>query len=75
MSRRIYKYGTGQRIPEGAKYLSTVTQTQTFVPAVQYTTSGGQDSGMEPVTHTEESRWIPCWLVWHYFLVEVPDES
>jgi len=19
--------------------------------------------------------WVPCWLVWHYFLVEVEDEE
>lgn len=28
MTRRVYKYGTGHPIPEGAVYLSTVTQTR-----------------------------------------------
>lgn len=27
MGKRIYKYGTGDKIPEGAEYLNTVTQT------------------------------------------------
>lgn len=26
--RRVYKYGTGQEIPEDAKYLNTVVQTR-----------------------------------------------
>lgn len=49
MTKRIYKYGTGQDPPEGAVYLNTVTQTKI------------QDG----------AEWRPCWLVWHYFLVEV----
>jgi hypothetical protein len=48
--KKIFKYGTGDEIPEGAEYLGTVTQTE---------------------SNTPNSGWIKCWLVWHYFLVEV----
>ena len=51
--KRVYKFATGQDIPEGAIYLNTVTQTS--VPGIV----GGRD--------------ISCWLVWHYFLVEVEE--
>lgn len=48
--KKIYKYATGDEIPEGAIYLSTLAQT-------------------EVVT---ESKFVrKCWLVWHYFLVEI----
>lgn len=53
MEKKIYKYATGDTIPEGAQYLSTVTQTE-----IDANPRG-------------QSNWIPCWLVWHYFLVEV----
>ena len=49
--KKVYKYGTGQEVPEGAVYLKTVKQTQINTP--------GTD------------RWNMCWLVWHYFLVDV----
>ena len=49
MSKRIFKYGTGQEPPEGAIYLNTVTQTEI----------------------ENKVGWNKCWLVWHYFLVEV----
>ena len=52
--KRIFKYPTGATIPKGAIYLSTVTQVSQEV----------QRSDMLNPT------WIPCWLVWHYFLVE-----
>ena len=51
--KRIYKYGTGDEIPEGAEYLGTVTQTEAF--------------------NGREVEWVKCWLVWHYFLVEVKE--
>jgi len=51
--KKVYKFGTGQEIPEGAVYLSTVTQTKLA------------DKGTSPWV------WKDCWLVWHYFLVEV----
>jgi hypothetical protein len=54
----VYKYATGEPIPPGAVYLSTVAQTHVQIPS---------------------GSWTPCWLVWHYFLVEIepkePKES
>jgi hypothetical protein len=46
---RIYKYGTGDLVPDDAVYVTTVTQ-----------------------THTEHGE--PCFVVWHYFLVFVPEK-
>lgn len=53
--RRVYKYGTGQVIPDGAKYLNTVTQTSVGI------TQGPDGSRF--------TTWEPCWLVWHYYEV------
>lgn len=53
--RKVYKYATGEAIPEGAIYLSTQLQTEVQV-----------ENG---------TPWIKCWLVWHYFLVEVEEEE
>ena len=50
--KRIFKYGTGAEIPEGAIYLSTIKQERGY--------------------KTQEG-WEQCWLVWHYFLVEVKE--
>ena len=47
--KKVYKFGTGEEIPEGAVYLCTKKQTEAQVDG--------------KVGH--------CWLVWHYFLVEV----
>ena len=55
--QKVYKYGTGQKIPEGAVYLSTVKQ-------LEY-----EEKDMARPTTT----WKQCWLVWHYFLVEVEE--
>ncbi len=52
--KKVYKYGTGETIPEGAVYLKTVTQTE--------------------IPYDEKVKeWGKCWLVWHYFLVEVEE--
>lgn len=51
--KKVYKYGTGDIIPNGAVYLKTVVQN--FIV------------GQNPFDK------IPCWLVWHYFLVEVEE--
>lgn len=51
--KKVFKFATGQIIPEGAIYLSTITQTEILKPGEQV------------------DIYIPCWLVWHYFLVEV----
>lgn len=56
--KKIYKYPTGAEIPEGAVYLGTVTQTK-IVPVIE--------------SLKENPKWGDCWLVWHYFLVEVPE--
>ena len=49
--KRVYKYATGEAIPEGAVYLNTIAQTK----------------------ETNDDSWHDCWLVWHYFLVEVEE--
>ena len=51
--KKVFKYGTGQAIPEGAVYLSTVKQTELEV---------------------SPGEWLRCWLVWHYFLIEVEEK-
>lgn len=56
MEKKIYKYATGDTIPEGAIYLGTVTQTKKPITKGEYSSS---------------TSWYDCWLVWHYFLVEV----
>lgn len=50
--KRIYKYATGDEVPEGAKYLNTVTQTK---------------------IENKNFNWVDCWLVWHYYEVEVDE--
>ena len=57
--KKIYKYATGDVIPDGAIYLCTVTQNHYL---------GYSDRNAYP-----EDSWLPCWLVWHYFLVEVKE--
>ena len=56
MIKKVFKFETGQDIPEGAVYLSTQVETESY----KYFAGD----------HTErivvENR-----LVWHYFLVEV----
>ncbi len=47
--KKVYKFGTGEKIPEGAVYLCTKKQTKAKIDG---------EAGY-------------CWLVWHYFLVEV----
>ena len=58
--KRIYKYGTGEKIPEGAIYLSTIKQIE-----IQENIGKNGD--------TSHAFWNKCWLVWHYFLVEVEE--
>ncbi len=62
--RKVYKYGTGQPIPDGAIYLSTVTQTEIHIDG-HYPSNSAADN----------ERWEKCRLVWHYFLVEVDDKD
>ncbi len=58
MAKKVYKYGTGQTIPEGAVYLCTKTET---VKTYDYHLNG------EGVASETKNNI----LVWHYFLVEV----
>lgn len=55
--KRIYKYPTGEEVPEGAVYLST--QAEKTKDVIKTNTSE---------RHVEKNT-----LVWHYFLVEVKD--
>jgi hypothetical protein len=57
-TKAIYKFATGDVIPEGAVYLNTVVQTR----------ARGVRGRNQPEA---AGPWSPCWLVWHYFLVEV----
>lgn len=57
--KKVYKYGTGYEIPDGAVYLSTQVEKNIY-----YTYKDTILTGT-----VEENR-----LVWHYFLVEVGDE-
>lgn len=61
MKKKIYKYPTGAEIPGGAIYLSTVTQTEIQTNLGKATNPNRFD----------DEIWEKCWLVWHYFLVEV----
>ena len=54
--KKVFKFATGEVIPDGAVYLNTVKQEQLIE----------EESGM-----VDEVKVTPCWLVWHYFLVEV----
>ena len=57
--KKIYKYPTGAEVPEGATYLGTVTQTKIN----------------DEKDHPGRGMWCDCWLVWHYFLVEVEEDN
>lgn len=59
--KKVYKYGTGQFIPEGAIYLTTKVETETKVISV----------ADDVDTDLKEIRIKRNVLVWHYFLVEV----
>jgi len=53
--KKVYKYGTGHPVPEGAVYLCTKVQRKILLDV-------------------PEARLLEdCWLVWHYFLVEVEE--
>ena len=59
--KKIYKYGTGKLIPEGAVYLCTKVETLT-----EQVTNDEQYKKGNYRTINE--------FVWHYFLVEVKEE-
>ena len=50
----------GEEIPTGADYLCTLIQTEMLLLHTE-------------VGSIEERTTAPCWLVWHYFLVEVKE--
>ncbi|KKM79325.1 hypothetical protein LCGC14_1351180 [marine sediment metagenome] len=54
--KKVYKYGTGEEIPEGAVYLSTQVETKTE----------HQQGGKGSAVSFTMNKWV-----WHYFLVEV----
>lgn len=56
--KKIYKYPTGAEIPEGAIYLSTVKQTEYY-------------TNISNTGDVSQAFWEKCYLVWHYFLVDV----
>lgn len=59
--KKVYKYATGEEIPEGAVYLSTQVETLTDVFPAQ------------PEANIPEQHLTVNKLVWHYFLVETTD--
>lgn len=65
MSRKVYKYGTGDIIPDGAVYLSTqVEKTISKERHVNY-----QGDKTDDWDIYEKNRFV-----WHYFLVEDTNE-
>lgn len=54
--RKVFKYATGEAIPKGAIYLSTLVEKEIYY------------SHDDKVLRQSEERNA---LVWHYFLVEV----
>jgi len=58
--KKVFKYATGEEIPEGAIYLSTQVE-----KVVEYEY---QRNNPEIAWTRENNR-----LVWHYFLVEVKE--
>ena len=63
--KKVFKYATGQPIPEDAIYLTTITEDTIREECFGHCEHLGQEPTPEMRTFTE-SR-----LVWHYFLVEV----
>lgn len=70
--KKVFKYATGQEVPDGAVYCSTVTQTE--IETGRLLTSQCRchdDFTCSDAPSTRETQ--KCWLVWHYFLVEVKE--
>ncbi len=64
--KKVFKYGTGQEIPEGATYLKTEVETRQY-SIEECLVNGAGEQVMTPVTYTDNQ------FVWHYFLVEVTE--
>ena len=52
--KKVFKYGTGHEVPDGAVYLCTKTETVTLI---------------QRDTVEREERIKKNHLVWHYFLI------
>ncbi len=59
--RKVFKYGTGAAIPEGAIYVSTQVEKRVTVD---------RHAETRDETYHEKNA-----LVWHYFLVEVEENA
>lgn len=71
--RRVYKYATGEPIPDGAVHVATVTQTSIFNEAYETQYEEIAPRFVGPITVHNPAQWVPCWLVWHYYEVEVDE--
>ena len=60
--KKVYKYGTGHEIPEGAIYLSTIVGTTEEI------------SENTPPSGSKSWKRKTATLIWHYFLVEVKEK-
>jgi hypothetical protein len=56
--KKIYKYATGDTVPDGAIYLGTIQQNEIYTNI----SNTGDES---------KAFWKKCYFVWHYFLVKV----
>ena len=63
--KKVYKYGTGDIIPEGAVYLCTKTETLTTKEEVDNPNS----------MFTKNGDFKKNVFVWHYFLCSVEDDG
>lgn len=66
--KRVWKFATGVDIPEGAVYLSTITEDTWQEECVSHCNHGESNV-------PEKRRFIEKRLVWHYFLVDVPEAA
>ena len=64
--KKVYKYGTGEEIPEGAIYLSTIVGTTIMQDRVSRHTDRVKKGLVK-----EKWKENKTMLVWHYFLVDV----
>ncbi len=67
MAKKVFKYGTGEEIPEGAVFLSTITEdiwAEECIGHCSHHTDGSFSST------PEMRKYIEKRLVWHYFLVQ-----
>lgn len=63
MIKKVYKYGTGQEVPEGAQYLSTIIEPR-------WTERDIEKDGIDGHVKIQENLFV-----WHYFLVDVSTKN